>query len=76
MHVQNQQKNRICIKRTHGHLRKKSLEYANNHLKKLAIYYNITATLCKSFCDDMTRVSIASFKMSSDVHHFGSHCYP
>ena len=33
----------------------KSLEYANNWVKKLVIYYNITATLCKSFCDDITR---------------------
>ena len=76
MHVHNKQKNRICIERTHGHFWKKSPEYANNHVKKLAIYYNITATLCKSFCDDITWVSIASFTMSSDVHHFGSHCYP
>ena len=29
----------------------KSPEYANNRVKKLVIYYNITATLCKSFCD-------------------------
>jgi len=31
-------------------------EYANNQVKKLVIYYNITATLCKSFCDVITRV--------------------
>ena len=30
---------------------KKSPEYANNRVKKLVIYYNITAILCKSFCD-------------------------
>ena len=34
----------------------KSPEYANNRVKKLVIYYNITATLCKSFCDVITRV--------------------
>ena len=36
----------------------KSPEYANNWVKKLVIYIysNITATLCKSFCDVITRV--------------------
>ena len=34
----------------------KSPEYANNRVKKLEIYYNITATHCKSFCDVITRV--------------------
>ena len=33
----------------------RSPEYANNWVKKLVIYYNITATLCKSFCDVITR---------------------
>ena len=31
-------------------------EYANNWVKKLVIYYDITASLCKSFCDVTTRV--------------------
>ena len=35
----------------------KSPEYANNRVKKLVIYYNVTATLCKSFCEVITRVS-------------------
>ena len=34
----------------------KSPEYANNRVKKLVIYYNITATLCKNFRDVITRV--------------------
>ena len=34
----------------------KSPEYANNQVTKLVIYYNITATLRKSFSDVVTRV--------------------
>ena len=34
----------------------KSPEYANNRVKKLVMYYNITATLRKSFRDVITRV--------------------
>ena len=39
-----------------GYFPKKSPEYANNRGKKLVIYYNIIATLCKSFCNVITRV--------------------
>ena len=50
------QKIEFASKRTLGHFPKKSLERANNPVKKLVIYYNITTTLCKSFCDVITRV--------------------
>ena len=48
MHVQIKQKDRICITKGSS---VKSPEYANHQVKKLVIYYNITATLGKSFCD-------------------------
>jgi len=38
----------FASKRTLCFFAKKSPEYANNRVKKLVIYYNITATLCSN----------------------------
>ena len=52
MHMHIEQKDRICIKNASV----KSPEYASNQVKKLVVYYNITSTLFKGFCDVITQV--------------------